>query len=176
MYIYFVPALLSFCCMYNICNLCCALSKLFECVCSYMATTHNHDCSTRPSINRNCLAEECESSGECSNDISFTEDWGESSRYLSPNSYRQMLSLCDIASGMSHHSPLTLRVQTLRIISQCVYDHGMSREPIDVCQEPGALISSTCISHHSFSQKLQITSAKLLFFTLRNILSHLYHV
>ena len=28
----------------------------------------------------------------------------------------------------------------LRIISQCVCDHGMSREPIDVCQEPGALI------------------------------------
>ena len=105
-----------------------------------MATTRNHDSSTRPSINRNCLAEEYESSGECSNDISFTEDWGESSTYLSPNSYRQMLSLCVIASGMSHHSPLPLCVQMLHIISQYVYDHGMSREPIDVCEEPGTLI------------------------------------
>ena len=105
-----------------------------------MAMTCNHDSSTRPSINRNCLAEECESSGECSNDISFTEDWGKSSRYLSPNSYRQMLSLCDIALGMSHHSPLPLHVKTLCIISQYVYDHGMSREPIDVCEEPGTLI------------------------------------
>ena len=105
-----------------------------------MATTRNHDSSTMSSINRNCLAEECESSGECSNDISFTDDWGESSTYLSPNSYRQMLSLCDIASGMSHHSPLPLRVQMLHIISQYVYDHGMSQEPIDVCEEPGTLI------------------------------------
>ena len=105
-----------------------------------MAMTRNHDSSTMSSINRNCLAEECESSGECSNDISFTDDWGESSTYLSPNSYRQMLSLCDIASGMSHHSPLPLRVQMLRIISQYVYDHRMLREPIDVCEEPGTLI------------------------------------
>ena len=96
-----------------------------------MATTRNQDSSTMPSMNRNCLAEECESSGEYSNDISFTEDCGESSTYLSPNSYRQMLSLCDIATGISHHSPLPLRVQTLRIISQYVYDHGMSRELID---------------------------------------------
>ena len=105
-----------------------------------MATTRNHDSSTMPSMNRNCLAEECESSGECSNDISFTEDCGESSTYLSPNSYRQMLALCDIATGISHHSPLPLRVQTLRIISQYVYDHGMSREPIDICEEPGTLV------------------------------------
>ena len=105
-----------------------------------MATTRNHDSSTMPSMNRNCLAEECESSGECINDISFTEDCGELSTYLSPNSYRQMLSLCDIATGISHHSPLPLHFQTLRIISQYVYDHGMSWEPIDICEEPGTLV------------------------------------
>ena len=87
------------------------------------------------------MGDEYHNSGECDNDILFVEGWEKSNEHIHPTSYRKMLFLCDLASGISSNLPLSLREQTLRVICQCLHDHGIAREGVNVCEDPGTVVA-----------------------------------
>ena len=106
-----------------------------------MDTSQNDQYSTGPLINNDCLGDEYHNSGECDNDIFSVEGREKSNEHIHPTSYRKMLFLCDLTSGISSNLPLSLCEQTLRVICECLHDHGMAQEGVNVCQDPGTIVA-----------------------------------